>query len=165
MQGLDWLARVIKMQRTASYHQPALAGLAHPIILISTFAEDIITESKMEESHEEGKKSCKAQESNNVDDIEATEPAETIRTHHDDEGMKVIAAYAGDTEWAEEEEKKLVRKIDFRLLTILTVSYGLQFYDKTMLGQAVRLEHRRPHPLSLLLIQVRPFLGLEQTLT
>ncbi|CAH0020169.1 unnamed protein product [Clonostachys rhizophaga] len=89
----------------------------------------------MEESHEEGQKSCKAPESNHVEDMEATKPAETS-THHDDEGMKVIATYAGDTEWTEEEEKRLVRKIDLRLLTILTVSYGLQFYDKTMLGQA-----------------------------
>ncbi|CAI4217817.1 unnamed protein product [Parascedosporium putredinis] len=55
---------------------------------------------------------------------------------HNDEATRVLAAYTGDPEWSAEEEKKLVRKIDRRLLSLLFVSYGLQFYDKAILGQA-----------------------------
>ncbi|PKS08382.1 hypothetical protein jhhlp_005326 [Lomentospora prolificans] len=55
---------------------------------------------------------------------------------HNDEATRVLAAYTGDPEWTEQEEKSLVRKIDRRLLSLLFVSYGLQFYDKAILGQA-----------------------------
>lgn len=63
----------------------------------------------------------------------------TIDTIHNDEALKVLAHYAGDIEWTEQEEKKLRHKIDRRLLSILCITYGLQYYDKAMLGQAVRL--------------------------
>jgi hypothetical protein len=61
----------------------------------------------------------------------------TIDTIHNDEALKVLAHYAGDIEWTEQEEKKLRHKIDRRLLSILCITYGLQYYDKAMLGQAV----------------------------
>jgi hypothetical protein len=62
----------------------------------------------------------------------------TVDTLHNDEALKVLAAYQGDETWTEEEEKKLTRKIDRRLLSILCITYGLQYYDKAMLSQAVR---------------------------
>ena len=61
----------------------------------------------------------------------------TVDTLHNDEALKVLAAYQGDETWTEEEEKKLTRKIDRRLLSILCITYGLQYYDKAMLSQAV----------------------------
>ena len=63
--------------------------------------------------------------------------AVSIDTVHNDEALKVLATYEGDQEWTEEEEKRLRRKIDRRLLSILCATYGLQYYDKAMLSQAV----------------------------
>jgi hypothetical protein len=67
------------------------------------------------------------------------EPTKTITvdTLHNDEALKVLANYQGDQEWTLEEEKKLTKKIDRRLLSILCITYGLQYYDKAMLSQAV----------------------------
>lgn len=58
---------------------------------------------------------------------------------HLDKGLEVLNAYDGDEQWAEEEENKLRRKIDYKLMPILCFTYGLQYYDKAMLGQAVSL--------------------------
>ncbi|KAJ4422968.1 hypothetical protein N0V82_002362 [Gnomoniopsis sp. IMI 355080] len=55
---------------------------------------------------------------------------------HLDKGLEVLNAYDGDEEWTEGEEKKLRRKIDYKLMPILCFTYGLQYYDKAMLGQA-----------------------------
>jgi hypothetical protein len=77
-------------------------------------------------------------ESSPTEDIEASKPINTVAALHDDEGVTVVNEYTGEKEWTSDEEKKVVRKIDLRLLTLLTASYGLQFYDKTMMGQAVR---------------------------
>ncbi|KEF58114.1 uncharacterized protein A1O9_06037 [Exophiala aquamarina CBS 119918] len=70
------------------------------------------------------------------ENIEQLKKTITIDTIHNDEALKVLANYVGDEQWTEEEEKKLVRKIDRRLLTILCLTYGLQYYDKAMLSQA-----------------------------
>ena len=56
---------------------------------------------------------------------------------HGDEAAKVLNTYSGDEFWSPEEEKKLIKKIDWKLLPILCFSYGLQYYDKAMLSQAV----------------------------
>lgn len=79
---------------------------------------------------------------NNGKDIDAAQLEElkkstTVDTLHNDEGLKVLANYQGDQTWTAEEEKKLTRKIDRRLLSILCITYGLQYYDKAMLSQAV----------------------------
>jgi hypothetical protein len=73
-------------------------------------------------------------ENNNLGDLQKSVTVDTV---HNDEAIKVLATYAGDEAWEPREEKKLVRKIDRRLLSILCVTYGLQYYDKAMLSQAV----------------------------
>lgn len=77
-----------------------------------------------------------------IDNLEKTK---TVDTLHNDEALKVLARYVGDLEWTEKEEQLLRRKIDRRLLSILCITYGLQYYDKAMLGQAVgSLSHSSP---------------------
>lgn len=66
------------------------------------------------------------------------EKSPTLDTVHNDEAIKVLANYTGDETWTEEEERKPLRKIDWRLMPILCVAYGLQYYDKAMYSQAVR---------------------------
>lgn len=66
-----------------------------------------------------------------------------IDTTHQDEAMKVLATYDGDLHWTPAEEKVLVRKIDKRLMPILILTYGLQYYDKAMISQAVGRQRRR----------------------
>lgn len=70
-------------------------------------------------------------------DMEKADRTTTIDTVHADEAMKVLATYSGDESWTDEEEKKIRRKIDRRLLPMLCITYGLQYYDKAMLSQAV----------------------------
>lgn len=70
--------------------------------------------------------------------IEDLKKTITVDTVHNDEGVKVLANYQGELIWTEQEEKKLVKKIDRRLLSIVVTTYGLQYYDKAMLSQAVR---------------------------
>lgn len=60
-----------------------------------------------------------------------------VDTVHNDEAMKVFAQYHGEETWTEQEERQLVKKINIRLMPILCITYGLQYYDKSMLGQAV----------------------------
>lgn len=66
-------------------------------------------------------------------------PVQTIDTVHQDEAMKVLATYDGEQSWTPEEEKKVRRMIDWRLMPVLCATYGLQYYDKAMLSQAVSL--------------------------
>lgn len=72
--------------------------------------------------------------------IAEAKKAVEIDTVHQDEAMKVLATYDGDLHWTEAEEKTLLRKIDFRLMPILILTYGLQYYDKAMLAQAVSVQ-------------------------
>lgn len=60
-----------------------------------------------------------------------------IDTVHNDEAVKVLASYHGNQTWTPQEEKKVRTKIDRKLLPILCFTYGLQYYDKTMISQAV----------------------------
>jgi hypothetical protein len=69
--------------------------------------------------------------------LEELKHTTTVDTVHQDEAIKVLARYAGDATWTPKEEKKLVRKIDRKLITLLCITYGLQYYDKAMLSQAV----------------------------
>ena len=72
-----------------------------------------------------------------IEDTVAEAKKTGIETVHHDEAMKVLATYDGDLHWTDAEEKTLLRKIDFRLMPILILTYGLQYYDKAMLAQAV----------------------------
>lgn len=73
----------------------------------------------------------------NATQLEELKKSITVDTLHNDEALKVLANYQGDEVWTAAEEKKLTRKIDRRLLSILCITYGLQYYDKAMLSQAV----------------------------
>ena len=64
--------------------------------------------------------------------------SETIDTLHNDEALKVLQNYSGDESWSPSEEKQVQRIIDWRLMPCLCATYCLQYYDKAMLGQAVR---------------------------
>jgi MFS family permease len=68
--------------------------------------------------------------------LEELKHTRTIDTIHQDEALRVLAQYAGDETWTRDEEKKLVRRIDRKLISLLVVTYGLQYYDKAMLSQA-----------------------------
>lgn len=85
---------------------------------------------KTDEVHTEHVKTEEA----NLDDVSKTLTVDTV---HNDEALRVLAAYDGDESWTELEEKKLRRKIDWKLMPVLCMTYGLQYYDKAMLGQAV----------------------------
>ncbi|RMZ13018.1 hypothetical protein D0862_02478 [Hortaea werneckii] len=63
----------------------------------------------------------------------STKPVDTV---HHDEALKVLAAYEGDQAWTDQEEGQLRRKLDLKLLPVLCLTYGLQYYDKAMLSQA-----------------------------
>jgi hypothetical protein len=76
-------------------------------------------------------------EEHNAFGLEDLKKLGLIDTVHNDEAVKVLVTYAGDEHWEPSEEKKLVRKIDRRLLSLLCITYGLQYYDKAMLSQAV----------------------------
>lgn len=66
---------------------------------------------------------------------------QAVDTTHTDEAMKVLVNYEGEETWTQQEEKKVLRKIDRRLLSLLICTYGLQYYDKAMLSQAVSLDN------------------------
>lgn len=66
-------------------------------------------------------------------------PSATVDTIHNDEALKVLASYDGESTWTAAEENKLRRKIDWMLMPVLCMTYGLQYYDKAMLSQAVSL--------------------------
>lgn len=53
--------------------------------------------------------------------------------------FRVLVGYTGEQTWTEKEEAQVRRKIDWRLMPILCITYGLQYYDKAMLSQAVGL--------------------------
>ncbi|SMY30013.1 unnamed protein product [Zymoseptoria tritici ST99CH_1A5] len=72
----------------------------------------------------------------NTSDVNDLEKTVQVDTLHTDEAMKVLAVYNGPLEWTPQEEKKLLRKVDFKLLSILVLTYALQYYDKAMLSQA-----------------------------
>ena len=74
-----------------------------------------------------------------AEDVEDLKETVAVDTVHNDEGLRVLANYQGDQTWTAQEEKKLVRKIDMKLLSIVIVTYGLQYYDKSMFAQAVCL--------------------------
>ncbi|CAI0643177.1 unnamed protein product [Colletotrichum noveboracense] len=63
-------------------------------------------------------------------------PIAAVDTLHHDEAMKILDRYTGERGWAETEESKLRHKVDWKLMPVLCLTYGLQYYDKAMLSQA-----------------------------
>jgi hypothetical protein len=61
--------------------------------------------------------------------VEDLKHVRTIDTLHQDEALTVLARYAGEETWTMEEEKNLVRRIDKKLISLLIVTYGLQYSD------------------------------------
>jgi hypothetical protein len=59
--------------------------------------------------------------------LEELKHTPTIDTIQQDEALRVLAHYAGDQTWTPEEEKKLVRRLDKKLISLLVVTYGLQY--------------------------------------
>lgn len=90
-----------------------------------------------------------------------------VDTIHGDEAIKSMAGYAGEREWSPAEEKRLVRKIDRKLLPVMALSYGLQYYDKTLLSQAVcgpsRVQYSRYFENNRARVCHRQFLDSEKT--
>lgn len=72
---------------------------------------------------------------NTLDNDHAT--GKTLDTKHQDEALRVLDTYDGDTTWTDAEEGKLRRKLDWKLMPVLCMTYGMQYYDKAMLSQAV----------------------------
>ncbi|KAH8727437.1 MFS transporter [Phaeosphaeriaceae sp. PMI808] len=63
--------------------------------------------------------------------------AQTVATEaRQDDICSVLAGYTGNPEWTDQEATRLVRRIDKRLMPLLFITYGLQYYDKAMLSQA-----------------------------
>ncbi|KAK2055323.1 allantoate permease [Colletotrichum caudatum] len=76
-------------------------------------------------------------------------PIAIIDTVHNDEALKVLEEFAGDHEWTEQEEGVLRRKIDWKLMPVLCMTYGLQYYDKAMLSQAALFGLRKDLGLTI----------------
>jgi hypothetical protein len=73
-----------------------------------------------------------AHSSSNSVEMNDLKASKTIDTVHNDEAMKVLQAYTGETDWTPQEEKQVQRTIDWRLMPCLCMTYCLQYYDKAM---------------------------------
>lgn len=85
----------------------------------------------------DSEKNASLQQAENASEGGVKQVTQVIDTVHQDEALKVLETYMGEKEWTAQEEKKLTRKIDWRLMPVLCLTYGLQYYDKAMLSQAV----------------------------
>jgi hypothetical protein len=70
-------------------------------------------------------------------------PKANVDNIRNDAAVNILEQYAGNPEWSDVEEKYLVRKIDRKLMPLMFLTYGLQYYDKSMLSQAVGLQTAR----------------------
>jgi hypothetical protein len=58
---------------------------------------------------------------------EDLQKVEKVDTLHNDEALKILARHGSNETWTPDEEKKLRRKIDRKLLTILCMFSGLRY--------------------------------------
>jgi len=92
------------------------------------------------------------------------ETIKKVDTVHGDEAGVILANYTGEQEWTDAEENKLRRKVDWKLMPVMCITYGLQYYDKAMLSQAVsRVDMSSSPVLSPADTPNRPPLGCAQT--
>ncbi|EME81390.1 uncharacterized protein MYCFIDRAFT_52082 [Pseudocercospora fijiensis CIRAD86] len=70
-----------------------------------------------------------------IDDTSTHESGRHVE-QADDEAAKVLNTYDGSLHWTDAEERKLRRKLDWKLMPVLCLTYGLQYYDKAMLSHA-----------------------------
>lgn len=73
----------------------------------------------------------------------------TIDTLHNDEAVKVLANYTGPETWDQKEEKRLVKRIDRRLLPILCTTYGI--VSARILRHCIEIPNLLPRPTFLYL--------------
>lgn len=59
-------------------------------------------------------------------EVDQQEQISSTDNKHVDEAISVLRSYSGEKAWDECEERRLRRKIDYRLLPILCATYGLQ---------------------------------------
>ncbi|KAF2151573.1 MFS general substrate transporter [Myriangium duriaei CBS 260.36] len=69
-------------------------------------------------------------------DPENLKTVPTTDTVHNDEAVRVLHHYDGAHSWSDEEENKLLRKVDWRVMPVLCLVYMLVYYDKAILSQA-----------------------------
>jgi hypothetical protein len=72
-------------------------------------------------------------------EVEQVKPGQATGSLHQSEAPTTSILQHGQQGWMPQEERSLIRRLDRTLLPLLVVSYGLQYYDKAMLSQAVRL--------------------------
>lgn len=105
-------------------------------------------------------------QSDRPDEVSHFKPEQTLDTVHNDEALKVLENYSGDPTWTDAEEARLRRKVDWRLMPILCMTYGLVYYDKAMLSQAVSPRQSPPvlvrlyyEPLTILTYTILTYLS------
>ncbi|KAJ4194763.1 hypothetical protein NW759_016479 [Fusarium solani] len=81
-----------------------------------------------------------ANTTDHVEEVQALtfgeKPKVNVDNIRNDAAVNVILQYSGTPEWSHVEEKHLVRKLDRKLMSLMFLTYGLQYYDKSMLSQA-----------------------------
>jgi hypothetical protein len=70
-------------------------------------------------------------------EVEQVKPERATGSLHQSEATTTSVLHHEQQGWMPQEEQNLIRRLDRVLLPLLVVSYGLQYYDKAMLSQAV----------------------------
>jgi hypothetical protein len=100
--------------------------------IISVY-KSFIRGTKMAQSYEKQLSVDQMEQGSNAPVDNALKPIDTV---HGDEAAKIFAGYTGEQEWTEAEEKMLRRKIDWRLLPVLCMTYGIQYVDGHIRSQS-----------------------------
>ena len=61
------------------------------------------------------------------------------RNTYEDEALKVLEKHSSLETWTSEDEQRLRRRVDWKLMPILCMTFAFQYYDKALLSQAVGL--------------------------
>ncbi|TQV92020.1 allantoate permease [Cordyceps javanica] len=74
--------------------------------------------------------------STNVDYEDGEEPTKRIGTRDVDEALKFLSGEENIPHMSESDEKRLLRKIDWHIMPLITCCYFLQYLDKTLMNYA-----------------------------